>query len=468
MMLPLFSIAEIIGATGGEAQNINAQNISSVSIDSRSIAKGALYVPITGKSFDGHDFVEGALKNGAGVALVSTKHADRFSGLATIIVPDTLEAMVDIARAARKRSTAKIIAITGSAGKTTTKSMVQQILQGAGKTHASIKSFNNHWGVPLMLANMAADTQFGIFEIGMNHSGEIIPLVELVNPHIALITSIGAAHLGNFNDIEGIAKAKGEIFCGLLPGGTAIINSDHEYMEILLFQARLDGVNDIITYGFEQEADVKIGNYKVQDQASFANISMANDELLLKLNTHGAHSIANAAGALIVADCLGVDMGEALKNLEKFEASKGRGEVLVFNADNKTIELIDESYNANPSSMAAALTVFSQREKKGGNRILVLGEMLELGKNSDQAHLDLAAAINACSANKVFMIGKHMQALKPAIEPYSEVFWANDAKQICPQIVNGLDWGDQIMVKGSNGVGLSHIVEAIRSRFAGA
>ncbi|VAW19374.1 UDP-N-acetylmuramoyl-tripeptide--D-alanyl-D-alanine ligase, partial [hydrothermal vent metagenome] len=229
-----------------------------------------------------------------------------------------------------------------------------------------------------------------------------------------------------------------------------------------------DGVQNIISYGFGQEADVKISDYKVQDQTSSAYISMADDELTLKLAVHGTHSLANAAGALIIADCLGVNMNKVLESLEKFEASKGRGEVLLFGAGNKTIELIDESYNANPSSMAAALAVLSQRGRRGGNRILVLGEMLELGANSNQAHLDLAAAINACSANKVFMVGKHMQVLKPAIEPYSEVFLANDAKQICPQIVNGLDWGDQIMVKGSNGVGLSLIVEAIRSRFAGA
>ncbi|MCF6326423.1 MAG: UDP-N-acetylmuramoyl-tripeptide--D-alanyl-D-alanine ligase [Devosiaceae bacterium] len=464
----LFSIAEIIKATGGQTQNIKAENISSVSIDSRSIARGALYVPITGDRFDGHDFVENALKNGAGVALVSKKQASRFSGMATIIVPDTLLAMVDIARAARKRSKAKIIAITGSAGKTTTKSMVQQILQGEGKTHASIKSFNNHWGVPLMLANMAADTEFGIFEIGMNHSGEITPLVKLVNPHIALITSIGAAHLGNFDNMEGIAKAKAEIFCGLVPDGCAIINSDHKYMEILLAQARLDGVKNIISYGFDQNSNVRIFDYKAQDQASSAHISMAGNELAIKLKIQGTHSIANGVGALIVADRLGINLGQALENLEKFEASKGRGEVLLFGSGNKTIELIDESYNANPSSMAAALAVFSQRPANGKNRILVLGEMLELGENSNQAHLDLTTDIIACSPDRIYLVGENMQGLKEAIEPYSEVFWAIDAKQICPQIVNGLDWGDQIMVKGSNGVGLSHIVEAIRSRFAGA
>jgi len=467
-MAHLFSIAEIIKATGGKAHNIEAQNISSVSIDSRSIGKGALYVPIAGDRFDGHDFVENALQNGAVAALVSKEYASRFGGMAIVIVPNTLEAMVDIARAARKRSKAKIIAITGSAGKTTTKSMVQQILQVQGKTHASIKSFNNHWGVPLMLANMAADTQFGVFEIGMNHSGEITPLVKMVNPHLALITSIGAAHLGNFNDIKGIAKAKAEIFSGLMPRGTAIINSDHDYMEILLVQAHLDGVKNIISYGFDQNSDVRISDYKVCDQASSAHVSMANDELSLKLKLQGKHSIANGVGVLIIADCLGADMNKALESLEKFEASKGRGEVLVFGTENKSLELIDESYNANPSSMAAALAVFSQRVKKGKSRILVLGEMLELGENSNQAHLDLTTDIIACSPDKIYLVGENMRGLKKAIMPYSEVFWAIDAKQICPQIVNGLDWGDQIMVKGSNGVGLSHIVEAIRSRFAGA
>ncbi len=467
-MSPLFSIAEIIAATGGDARNITAENIFSVSIDSRSIAKGALYVPIAGDRFDGHDFVEDALTNGAVVALVCKEHAGRFPGMATIVVPDTLEAMENIARAARKRSKAKIIAVTGSAGKTTTKSMIQKILQGEGKTHASLKSFNNHWGVPLMLANMAADVEFGIFEIGMNHAGEITPLVKMVSPHLVLITSIGTAHLGNFADMEGIARAKAEIFSGLVPGGDAIINADHDYVEILLSQARLHGVQNIVSYGFDESSDIRIADYEVGEQASLAKISMGWGKLELKLAVFGVHSISNGAGALVLAERLGVNMKKALGALREFKATKGRGEVLHLGSDGKIIELIDESYNANPSSMVAALAVFSQRPGIGKNRILVLGEMLELGKRSDKFHLDLAGEIIACAPDRVYLVGEHLQELKKSIEPHFEVFWASEAKQICSQVVNGLDWGDQIMVKGSNGVGLFHIVEAIQNRFAGA
>ncbi|HIA02113.1 MAG TPA: UDP-N-acetylmuramoylalanyl-D-glutamyl-2, 6-diaminopimelate--D-alanyl-D-alanine ligase, partial [Myxococcales bacterium] len=257
-MTVLFSIDELIGATGGHGENINAEFISSISIDSRTIKTGALYVAIKGDRFDGHGFVHKAVVNGAAVALVSKEKARELAGLPLIIVPDPLAGLEEIAKVARDRSKAKIIAITGSAGKTTTKNMVAEILSRVGETHASIKSYNNHWGVPLMLASMPASAEFGVFEIGMNHGGEIAPLVELVRPHVALVTNVGSAHVGNFDGFEGIAAAKAEILGGIEPSGTAIVNADQSYIEV--FSKSLKGRLDIefSTFGFSSSADVGI------------------------------------------------------------------------------------------------------------------------------------------------------------------------------------------------------------------
>ena len=463
-MAGLYSIAEIIECTGGRAENVVARSINSISIDSREIENGALYVAIKGDVFDGHDFVKAAIDNGAVAALVSEAKTENLKGLPIIIVPDALAGMVDIAKFARTRSSAKIIAVTGSAGKTSTKEILKEVLQKFGKTHASIKSFNNHWGVPLMLARMAKDVQFGIFEIGMNHSGEISPLSQLVKPDIAVITSIAPAHLEQLGSIESIAKAKAEIFDGLEKSGIAIINVDHQQGDILLSSAENAGIKQVITYGFAENAKVGIVDAKAENGGMSAKICWQNMAINLKIATAGRHRLANATVALIVVDILDLDIKTTLDILAKHKETAGRGQVLKFGASDNPLTLIDESYNANPLSMKIALDVFKDI-KANRNKILVLGDMFELGEKSQQLHIELKNNILAQKADRVFLIGDYMQALTTELNEHDNVTYANKLSEINNEIIDSLDYGDVIMLKGSNGMRLGELVKAIRQKF---
>ncbi len=461
----LFSIEELTQACEGRAENIHASHINSISIDSRTVLEGGLYVAIKGDRFDGHDFVHKAIVQGAAVALISEKRARELAGLPLIIVADPLVGMAQIARVARARSRAKIVAITGSAGKTTTKNMVENILAKAGETHASIKSYNNHWGVPLMLANMPQSAEFGVFEIGMNHADEITPLVDMVRPHIALVSNVGPAHIGNFDGLEGIARAKAEIFSGLEPGGLAIINNDHGQVEILKKAARLAGA-EIVTYGFSKSADVGIFDYFPHENGGTAQARFGTVGVNFEINVPGQHMIENATGALCVAHHMGVGFDVAVAALSSFSASAGRGAEHILGPKDNPIVLIDESYNANPASMTAALQVFAVRDKGMGRKILILGDMLELGEGAAGFHRDLQEVVVATDVDKLFLIGKEMDALKSALpDRINVVAHGENLAAINDTILNSLDYGDKIMVKGSLGVGLARIVAQIVDRF---
>ncbi|HHG91115.1 MAG TPA: UDP-N-acetylmuramoyl-tripeptide--D-alanyl-D-alanine ligase, partial [Devosia sp.] len=323
-MADLFSVAEIIEITGGRARNISAESVFSVSIDSRTLEPGALFVAIKGERFDGHDYVAGAIRNGAAVALVSKQRGGEFGKLPVLVVPDALEGLGQLGVAARARSGAKIAAITGSVGKTTVKEMVRSILSRAGKTHASIRSYNNHWGVPLMLAGLPKAAEFGVFEIGMNHAGEITPLSNMVCPHVTLITNIGSAHIGNFKNMEGIARAKGEIFSGMVPGGAAIVNGDHAYVEILRELAEKAGVRRFVTYGFDSNADIVLSGVQAGAAGSTARVGLAGGNISLDVSMPGRHMLANALGALCVGEELGVDTEVSLAAIAEFSAPAGR------------------------------------------------------------------------------------------------------------------------------------------------
>ncbi len=464
----LFTLEQLLRATGGRAQNVAAAGISGVSIDSRALKVGALFVAIRGANFDGHDFVPAAIENGAAMALVCEQRAASLAGLPLIVVRDPLKGMEGIARAARARSGARIAAITGSAGKTTVRGMVEAILRETGETHASIRSYNNHWGVPLMLANMAETARFGVFEIGMNHAGEITPLVGMVRPHVALITSIGPAHLGNFDDMEGIARAKGEIFSGLEPGGVAIVNADHDHGEILREAARIQSVTKFLTYGFSPDADIVIRDFAAGAHGGSAHISLEGRRLEIELGVSGAHMMANGVGALLAARELGGDVARALEVLARLEAPEGRGTVEQLGKSPDFLILVDESYNANPASMRAALEVFGARKVGRGRRVLVLGDMLELGKRSAELHEELLAGLGEESADVIFLVGEQLEKASRKVQISGLAHRARHIEDIKDIIVNSLASGDLVMVKGSNGVGLSSLVAEIRRRFAGA
>ncbi len=472
-MSALYQIDEIIRATGGVAQNIAAKSISSISIDSREIEKGALYVAIKGERFDGHDFVKNAINNGASAALVSKQFAKTLSDLPLIqdlpliIVPDALKGLEDIARFARKRTKAKIIAVTGSAGKTSTKELLRNILEDFGKTHASIRSFNNHWGVPLMLARMAKDTEFGVFEIGMNHSGEITPLSKMVKPDITIITNIASAHLEQLGSLENIALAKAEIFAGLNRQGTAIINIDNEQRDILLQSAKQANISRIITYGFNENSDVQILNIEQSGDGMLAKVQFneTKQDIIINTTSFGAHKAANATATLIVVNELKLDINQSINAISSQVDTKGRGAKYLLGDKEKPLILIDDSFNANPLSMQMALESFALLSAPKGNKILVLGDMLELGEQSEKLHKDLLQYITQSNADKIFLVGQLMHCLVKSIAPKKAIEHANNINELEENILNCLDLGDVIMVKGSKGVMLAGLVKKIQQHF---
>lgn len=460
----LYSVAEILEATKGTAKEIDAVSVSSISIDSREIAPGALFVAIKGDRFDGHDFVRTAIENGAAAALVSAEQAPPLDGLPLIIVPDALAGLVDLARAARARSKAQIVAVTGSAGKTTTKEAIRAILEARGKTHASIRSFNNHWGVPLMLARMPRDAEFGVFEIGMNHADEISPLSQLVQPHIAVITTIAPAHLENFASMEGIAHAKAEIFDGLVPKGLAIINADHDYLPVLLADAAKAGVGDVITYGFDANADVHFTAAQRTDEGMQAEIVWPDRRLSFSMASVGNHQLANGLAALCASLALGVQVEDALAVLSTLGAPEGRGKTVRLGPADRPLLLIDESYNANPSSMHAAFEVFAGL-KTTGRKVLVLGDMLELGEQSSKLHVELQKDVLTTNSEMVFTVGPHMRELGDRLAADCQVVPGETSADIKQDLLNSLDFGDAVMIKGSNGMQLGSLVSLIREKF---
>lgn len=457
----LFSLDALLAATGGRAEAVAAKSISSISIDSRELGPDALFVAIKGDRFDGHDFVDTALANGAVAALVS-----RGEGSGRIHVPDALEGLVDIARAARERSRALIVGVTGSVGKTTTKEAIRIVLAAAGQTHASIKSFNNHWGVPLMLARLPERAQFGVFEMGMNAAGEIAALTRLVRPHVAVITTVAPAHLEAFGSIEGITAAKAEIFLGLEPGGTAVLNADHAQIGDLLEAARKAGVGNVVTYGFAPGCDWHIESYEVAGDKSFATVRHKGQAHSVVLDVAGRHMLANATAALAVAHIAGVESEVSLRALAGFGAQPGRGQKVMLGTGDRLVALTDESYNANTASMVAALDVFATQSAPGGRKVVVLGDMLELGAGSGALHAGLAGAVIASGATRVYLVGPEMAALAKALGPGRVAAHTQSAQEMVDILRDDLAYGDAVMIKGSNGVGLARVVESIRNRFA--
>lgn len=465
-MRPLWTVAEVVKATGGHPEGLSDGPIFSVSIDSREIAPEALFVAIKGDTHDGHDFVGKALEAGAAAALVSEAFQARSGGGRLIVVPDPLEALTRLAIAARERSRAQIIAVTGSAGKTTTKEALRTVLSAAGETHASVRSFNNHWGVPLTLARLPSEAQFGIFEIGMNHPGEITPLVKLVRPHIAVITTVAAAHLQFFSSVADIAAAKAEIFLGLEPGGTAVLNGDHDYLHILFGRAREAGVGRVVTYGFDESCDWRISGYEPGSAGTRVTVEHDGQAYRLDLQVKGRHMAANAVAALAVSHLSGEGTRVAIDALAGFGAPEGRGETVRLGPPERPLLLVDESYNANLASMAAALDVYAGVAPAGGAKVLVLGDMLELGPLSPELHASLKDAVLTARPDKVFLVGTAIEGLRDALGEAHVTGHAAKVEDIAETVLSSLAHGDAVMIKGSNGVRLSSLVKSIRERFA--
>jgi UDP-N-acetylmuramoyl-tripeptide--D-alanyl-D-alanine ligase len=389
--------------------------------------------------------------------------------LRVIIVPDVLGALVKLGIAARARSRARIIAVTGSNGKTSTKEALRHVLSASGKVHAADKSFNNHWGVPLTLARMPSDVDFGVFEIGMNHPGEIRPLVKMVRPHIAIITMVGAAHLGFFRDLDEIAEAKAEIFEGLEIEGTALINRDDPRFNLLATLARAKGHGNIRGFGENPQADIRLRDAEMFGDRSEIAASVNGREVFATIGAPGRHIVQNVLAVLGAADLAGADLEKSAAALASLQAEQGRGRRHVLNVEGGTATLIDESFNANPASMQAALGLLATTPPgAGGRRIAVLGDMLELGEQSSALHAALAPLLSAARVDAVFLGGPLMQNLAEALPAEFPKVYAETTQDLKPMVLDVVRAGDVIMVKSSKGIGFAKIVDAMLAQFSSA
>ncbi len=467
MTAPLWTLADFAAGCGGRIVGRPVDRIEGISIDSRTIGAGDAFFAIRGETRDGHDFVEAALKYDAAVCVVAEdKLAELPAGGRYVVVDDVFEALRRLARAARARSKAKIVAITGSVGKTSTKEALRHVLSQQGKTHASVASYNNHWGVPLTLARMPADAAYGLFEIGMNHPGEITPLVAMVRPHVAVVTTVAPVHLEHFRDIDAIAEAKAEIFSALEPDGAAVIDGDIEQVGILMKAAHAAGAR-IVRFGEHDGLESHLVEVSLQADNSTAVASILGTRLTYKIGAPGRHVVKNSLAVLAVVVLVGADLARAGMALAAMTPPKGRGERHTLHLGYGEALLIDESYNANPASMRAAIQLLGQTPVGlKGRRIAVLGDMLELGSQGEKLHVGLAASLKAANVDRVYCAGPLMHALWHALPPEMQGAQALVAHDLEATLVAALRPGDAVMVKGSNGSRMGPIVETLKTRFA--
>ena len=453
MAEPLWTSTEIARATGGVARGEFAA--TGVSIDTRTLERGDLFVALDGVR-DGHEFVEPAMSKGAAGALVS-----RGVTAPSVRVRDPLAALEQLGVAARARaSQARRGAVTGSVGKTSVTQAVMAGLTLAGRAHGSVKSYNNHIGVPLTLARMPRDTQRAVFEIGMNHADEIRPLTRMVRPHVALVTTVGPVHTENFPDGEaGVARAKAEVFEGLEPGGVAILNADNYWFEMLRAEALKVGAT-VRTFGRGETCDARLLDFRVSGQEAMIQARLQGRVLDFPILQTGRHWGSNSMAVLLMLEALEVGLDDSLAALGAFEPLAGRGAETTVRMAAGAFTLIDESYNANPISMASAIATLGAR-KAEGRRIVALTDMLELGPEAETFHAGLATALEAASIDLVFCAGPLMKSLWDALPPTRRGGYAEVASDLAPRLVQAVEAGDVVMVKGSNGSKAGLLAQAL-------
>ncbi|MCR4282353.1 MAG: UDP-N-acetylmuramoylalanyl-D-glutamyl-2,6-diaminopimelate--D-alanyl-D-alanine ligase [Bauldia sp.] len=468
---PLWTYDALLAATKGRPLGARPVWISGVSIDSRTIAPGEAFFAIRGDARDGHEFASMAIARGAATAVVAES---RLAGLGRIrgsltIVHDVLDALRGLGVAGRARSAARIVAVTGSVGKTTTKEMLAVALAADGPTHYSPASFNNHWGVPLTLSRLPESASYGVFEIGMNHASEIEPLVKMARPHVAIVTTVEPVHLEYFKDVKAIARAKAEIFLGIEEGGAAILNRDNPHYTLLAKLAKQAGVERIAGFGEHKKAELRLDTVKLKEDCSCVSASIFGEKVSYKLGAPGRHLVQNSLAVLGAVSILGGDLAKAMLALAGCRAQRGRGERHRLGIGADTATLIDESYNANPASMRAAIALLGQSRPAGrGRRIAVLGEMRELGKNGAAMHAALAEPLAEAGIDAVYLAGPLMRGLWDGLPGNVRGGYAGTAAELEPLVLKSLAAGDVIMVKGSNASRMGPLVEAIRARFAPA
>lgn len=464
---PLWTIDALASAMRAERSGPLRSAISGISIDTRTLLPGDAFFAIRGDNRDGHDFVPAALGARAGLAVVARDQASAMpDGAPLLVVPDVLAALVDLGRASRARSQARIVAVTGSVGKTGTKEALRRALAANGEAFASAASYNNHWGVPLSLARMPETARYGVFEIGMNHAGEITPLTRLVRPHVAIVTTVEPVHLEYFGSVAAIADAKAEIFSGLEPGGAAVLNRDNAQFARLRTAAEKTGAR-IVTFGEAADADARLRKVSLHATSSTVEATILEQDVTYKLGAPGRHVVQNSLAVLAAAVLAGADLALAALALAEVAAPVGRGAQMTLHLPQGEAVLIDESYNANPASMRAALALLGQTPvRPGARRIAVLGDMLELGPESAALHRALSEPVAANEIDLVFCTGPHMRSLWDALAPEQRGGYAPNAAALIEQVLGAVQPGDAVMVKGSLGSRMAPIVKALAARYA--
>ncbi len=463
----LWTSDAMAAAMGAERHGALPQSVSGLSIDSRTLVSGEAFFAIHGEHRDGHDFVASALAAKAALAVVAADRRAQFpSDAALLVVPNVLAGLRDLAAAARKRSHAKVIAITGSVGKTGTKEALRIALAKDGETHVSAASYNNHWGVPLSLARCPASARYAVLEIGMNHEGEIEPLSRLVRPHVAIVTTIAPVHLEFLGSLAKIADAKAEIFFGVEPGGAAIINRDIAQFPHLKRRAKEAGIARIVAFGEHVRADARLIKCALQPRCSTVKAQILGTELTYKIGAPGRHLVINSLAVLAAAELVGADLALAALALAEIEPGAGRGAPIAIELPGGPALVIDDSYNANPASMAAALAVLGQAAVgPQGRRIAVLGDMLELGPKGRALHRGLADSVLANAVDLVFCCGPLMHALWQALPASRRGGYAEDSAALEAQLLPAIRAGDVVMVKGSLGSRMAPIVKALQRAY---
>ena len=467
--LPLWTSEAMQAAMRAEINGALPQAITGISIDSRTLAPGDAYFAIKGAVHDGHAFVDAALKAGAALAVVEKAQRDKFPPDAPLlIVDDVLAGLVDLALASRARLQGQVIAVTGSVGKTSTKEALLHVLSAQGETHASAASFNNHWGVPLSLARCPAQARFAVFEIGMNHAGEITPLVKMVRPHVAIITTVEPVHLEFFSGIEAIADAKAEIFEGVEPEGAVVLNRDNAQFKRLCRRAKECGISRVVSFGADKKAEARLMDLSLHATCSAVHAEILGHEVTYKLGMPGRHMAMNSLAVLAASSLAGADLALASLSLSQLVPAAGRGVRQTLNLPGGDITLIDESYNANPASMAAAISVLGRAQVgPQGRRIAVLGDMLELGASGAELHAGLNDAIKTHHVDLVYCCGPLMGNLWDALSTGKRGGYADNAANLEAQVLAAIRAGDAIMIKGSFGSKMKTIVTALEKRFPG-
>lgn len=457
---PLWTAEEAARATGGRCRG--HWSASGVSIDSRTLVPGDLFVALQGFNSDGHAFVADALARGAAAALVAYAPVGGAADAPLLLVADTFAGLRALGAAARGRSRARIAGITGSVGKTGIKEALALVLHRQAETYASVGSFNNHWGVPLSLARLPRNAAFGVFEMGMNHAGEITSLTRLVRPHVAAITTVEPAHIEHFASVEEIADAKAEIFDGLEPGGTAVLNRDNIYCERLIGRARGAGAARIITFGRAGKADVRLIAAVGDEAGSQIEAEVLGERLSFRIGAPGQHWQTNALCVLACVAALSADVGAAAAALVDLRPPRGRGQRTTVRLTGGSFELIDDSYNASPASMRASFQVLgASRPGPGGRRIAAVGDMLELGPESPRLHAGLATALVENGIDLVFTAGPTSTHLHEALAAPMRGAHAENSEALAPVVAEQMRAGDVIAVKGSAGSRMRLVVEAL-------